>query len=106
MAYEGAVPVKLGGSLTTPTAEGTHRAIRDALEACESLALDCSEATEIDVSFLQILVGAQRAAERAGKTIALASPAQGELADALRRCGFAPAEGTTALASVFSAHAS
>jgi anti-anti-sigma regulatory factor len=95
------VPLKLCGSLTTPNSEETHRAIRDALSGSESLVVDCSTATEIDVSFLQLLVSAQRTAERAHKAIALASPPQGVLADALRRCGFATAERTTSLAKIF-----
>jgi len=94
------IPLKLRGSLTTPASEDAHRAIRDALSGCENLVVDCSEATEIDVSFLQLLASAERTAERAHKSIALSAPPQGALADALRRCGFA-AEGTTSLAKIF-----
>jgi ABC-type transporter Mla MlaB component len=95
------VPLKLRGSLTTPFSEDAHRAIRDALSGCENLVVDCSEAAEIDVSFLQLLASAERSAERAHKSIALAAPPQGVLADALRRCGFAPVEGATALDKIF-----
>jgi anti-anti-sigma regulatory factor len=93
-------PLKLRGSLTTPNSEETHRAIRDALSGRQDLIVDCSEATEIDVSFLQLLASAARTAERARKSIALAAPPQGVLADALRRCGFATAERTTSLAKI------
>jgi ABC-type transporter Mla MlaB component len=96
-----AMPVKLRGSLTTPTCEETHRAIREALAQADSLVLDCSEATEIDVSFLQILFAAQRAAERSHKAIDLAAPLEGVLDDALRRCGFAAPRGATSLAEIF-----
>jgi len=98
--------VAFRGSLTTPTSEQTHQTIREALEGSDSVVLDCAGAEEIDVSFLQILVAAGRAAERGRKTIGLAGPAQGALAEALRRCGFAAAEGKTALRDLFGLSAS
>jgi hypothetical protein len=101
-----AIRLTLRGPLTTPTSAQTCRAIREALDSGEHLVLDCFEATEIDFSFLQIFVAAQRFAERVNKTIGLASPAQGALADALRSCGFAPAERTTSLAGIVGPHAS
>ena len=96
-----ATHLKLSGRLTTPTSDDTHRAMRAALERCESLVLDCSEANEVDVSFLQLLVAAQRAAERSHKTIAFSAPPQGVLADAMRRCGFAAPKAAVSLAEIF-----
>ena len=92
--------VKLGGSLTTPVGEDVHRTVLEALNGCERLVIDCSDVTEVDVSFLQILVSADLAAGRSHKTAALASPPQGVLDDALRRCGFAPPPGATSLAEI------
>lgn len=100
-----AASLSLSGGLTTPGGEDVHRRVREALNGCEELVVDCSGATEIDVSFLQILVAAQRSAERSRKTVALASPPQGVLADALRRCGFAPPPGATSLAKIFASRA-
>jgi len=93
-------PVRLQGPLNTSNCEETHRTIRDALEQRQSLILDCADAIEIDVSFLQILVAAQLSASRASKSISLAAPPGGALADALRRCGFAPVAGATSLARI------
>lgn len=93
--------LKLSGSLTTPVGEEVHRTVREALNGCERLVLDCSDVTEVDVSFLQILVAADGAAKRSHKTAALASPPQGALGDALRRCGFSPPPGATSLAEIF-----
>lgn len=102
MVFPGATKcVKLHGSLTTPTCEETHRAVREALNGGGPVVVDCSEATEIDASFLQILFAVQRAAERSGKTITLAAPLQGVLADALQRRGFAAAGRATSLAEIF-----
>ncbi len=60
-----AVPLVLRGSLTTARCEQTHRAVIEALAAANGIAIDCSEATEVDLSFLQILFAAQGAADRA-----------------------------------------
>ena len=93
--------LKLSGRLTTPTSDDTHRAMQKALEEREKLVLDCSGASEVDVSFLQLLVAAQRAAERSHKTIAFSAPPQGVLADALLRCGFATPKAAVSLAEIF-----
>jgi ABC-type transporter Mla MlaB component len=93
--------LKLSGRLTTPTSDDTHRAMQRALERREKLVLDCSEASEVDVSFLQLLVAVQRAAERSHKTVAFSTPPQGVLADALRRCGFTAPKAAVSLAEIF-----
>ncbi len=93
--------VKLSGSLTTPVGEEVHRTVLEALNGCERLVIDCSDVTEVDVSFLQILVAADVAAGRSHKTAALGSPPEGALGDALQRCGFAPPPGATSLAEIF-----
>jgi len=106
MACTDAAPrLALGGSLTTPTSEETHRALVQALDGCDSLSLDCSAATEVDVSLLQILVAARESADRSHKMIGLALPPQGVLLDALRRCGFAPPPGATALGDILTPEA-
>jgi hypothetical protein len=57
----------------------------------------------MDVAFIQILVAANRFASQSGKTVALAAPAAGLLAETLRRCGFSqPKRPTSALAEVLS----
>ena len=98
--------VKLSGSLTTPVGEEVHRTVREALNGCERLVIDCSDVTEVDISFLQILVAADVAAARSHKMAALASPPQGALGDALRRCGFAPPPGATSLAEILASRVS
>ncbi len=98
--------VKLSGGLTTPVGEEVHRTVLEALNGCERLVIDCSDVTEADVSFLQILVAADLAAGQSHKTVALASPPQGVLGDALRRCGFAPPSGATSLAEIFASRVS
>ena len=94
-------PLVLAGNLTTPGCADTHQTVGRALDGCDRLIIDCGEAEEIDVSFLQILVAAQQAAARSNKSVALAAPPQGVLAQALTRCGFAPPAGATALVEIF-----
>ena len=87
--------VPLGGSLTIATAEATHAKLREAFGGASAITLDCSQATEIDVTFLQLMVSAQRTAARDGKSVHLAAPPGGVLAEALRRCGIAPGTATS-----------
>ncbi len=93
--------LSLIGNLTTPQAEAVHSQVMAALSGHSSVTIDCSGASDMDVAFIQILVAASRYASRCGKSVALASPPAGLLADTLRRCGFSPPlRPTAALAEV------
>jgi len=95
--------LSLTGSLTTPRAEAVHSEALAALNGHASVAIDCANASEMDVAFIQILVAAQRLAVKSGKTVGLAAPPAGVLAETLKRCGFpAPQRPTTELAEVLS----
>jgi anti-anti-sigma regulatory factor len=95
--------LSLTGSLTTPRAEAIHAEVFAVLSGHSTLTIDCSAASEMDVAFVQILVAANRFAAQAGKTVALASPPSGLLAETLRRCGFsAPKRPSSVLAEVLS----
>ena len=69
--------LSLTGSLTTPRAEAIHSEVLAALSGHSSVTIDCSNASEMDVAFIQILVAANRFASQCGKTVALASPPAG-----------------------------
>lgn len=94
--------VVLRGNLTLANCEHAHHAVVDGLATADAVDIDCSDAAEIDLSFLQILFAAQREAEKSGKRIALAAPPSGPLAEALERCGFAPAGAKALLSEVLS----
>ena len=95
--------LSLTGSLTTPRAEAIHAEVLAVLSGHSAVTIDWSAASEMDVAFIQILVAAERFASRAGKSVALASPPAGLLAETLRRCGFSkPKRSTAALAEVLS----
>ena len=95
--------LSLTGSLTTPRAEAVHAEVFAVLSGHSNVAVDCSNASEMDVAFIQILIAANRFASQFRKTIALAAPPSGLLAETLIRCGFSlPKRQTTALAEVLS----
>ena len=95
--------LSLTGSLTTPRAETIHAEVFAVLSGHPSVAIDCASASEMDVAFIQILIAAHRFAEKSGKSVALAAPPSGLLAETLRRCGFSlPTRPTIALAEVLS----
>lgn len=52
-----------------------------------TIEVDCAQATEVDVSFLQIVLAARRTAAIRGKSIVLSAPPSGALLDALQRSG-------------------
>ena len=88
--------LSLTGSLTTPRAEAVHAEVFAVVSGHPNVAIDCSNASEMDVAFIQILVAANRFAAQSGKTVALASPPAGLLAETLNRCGFSPPKRPTA----------
>ena len=95
--------LSLTGSLTTPRAEAVHAEVFAVLSGHANVAVDCSNASEMDVAFIQILVAAHRFAAKSGKSVALAAPPAGLLAETLKRCGFSlPTRPTTALAETLS----
>ena len=69
-------------------AEAHRAALLAALRDANDIEVDCSKATEVDVSLLQLLVAAHRSASEQGKSLRLWPPANGVLLDALVRGGF------------------
>ena len=94
---DGATVVRLDGPLTVSTADATKARLMAALDR-ESFVVDCTGATEIDLSFVQLVIAARRSAELRGKTIELAAPAAGTLHDVLERCGLLGSSSTQGMA--------
>lgn len=87
--------VRLSGSLVIRTVTEIQRSLLTALEKATPLVeVDCANATEVDVSFIQTMIAARRSASARGLSIALAAPASGVLLQALRSGGFLSADGT------------
>jgi anti-anti-sigma regulatory factor len=80
--------LRFDGSLTLPRAETIRSILAAALDEGAPIAIDCDGATEVDVSFIQLLLAARRSAAHRGASFALAAPAAGTLRAALERGGF------------------
>lgn len=53
----------------------------------QSVVVDCTPVNEMDVSFLQVLLSAQKTGKARGIAVSLSAPATGLLADTLARAG-------------------
>jgi ABC-type transporter Mla MlaB component len=85
--------LKLGGPLTVRLAKRIRARIIEALGQFPSVTIDCSGATEVDLSFIQLILSARKSASASAKTLSLAQPADGALLEALRQAGLvAPAD--------------
>lgn len=82
-----AEPLVLTGALTLQTMEAVHARLIGLADQ-ERVAIDCSEATEVDVSFVQLLLAARGTALESGRTVTLTQPASGALLDTIERGGF------------------
>ena len=64
-----------------------HAVLCDALSANQELTIDCAAVTEIDLSFIQLILSARKSAAAAGKRIAVIPPDGTLLTDLLVRAG-------------------
>lgn len=76
------------GALTIQSADGVYSSLTEALARHAAVVVDCTAATEIDLSFIQLLLAARRSAQGSGKSVVLSAPAGGALLNALSRGGF------------------
>ena len=81
--------LRFDGELTIASADVLHKRLLDALRTHHAVEVDCSAATEIDVSFVQLLIAASRAAREWGKSFTVTGIAQSALGSALARAGLA-----------------
>lgn len=80
--------VTLDGVLTVRGIEPARASLAVALAQHDVVTIDCTAATEIDLSLIQLLFAARTSARHAGKTLRLAAPAGDLLRAALDRGGF------------------
>lgn len=77
----------LAGALTIQSVEAV-RAQLLVMSDQPVIEIDCSAATEVDLSFVQLILAARVSAQQMGRIVTLAQPAAGALRDTLRRGGF------------------
>lgn len=93
--------VAMTGALTIRNAEHLHARLLQAVRDQRNVILDCSKASEIDLSFIQLLLSARKSAAAAGKTLSIVHPPAELLADTLRRAGIADSAETSAPDQLF-----
>ncbi|ALK08299.1 STAS domain-containing protein [Blastochloris viridis] len=91
---QGTHRVTFGGALTVRHADQIHESFVDALRQHRHVVVDCSQATQVDLSFVQLVLSARRSAAAAGKRLSLAQRASGDLLDVLQRAGLVAADGS------------
>lgn len=95
---QGTHRVTFAGALTVRHADHIHASFVEALRQHRHIVVDCSQAAQVDLSFVQLVLSARRSADAAGKRLSLAEPAAGDLLDVLRRAGLAASPGGPPLA--------
>ncbi len=80
--------VAFAGDLTMRTVDTTHATLREAIARGCDLSIDCTAATEVDLTFIQLLVAARASALRSDNSVSLASCPGGALLDVLTHAGF------------------
>jgi hypothetical protein len=88
-----ALPAALPAALTIREAENIQSRLLDLVREQEAVVVDCSAATEIDLSFVQLVLSARKSAVALGKRLTVLPPASGLLSDVLRRAGIVPSTG-------------
>ena len=84
--------IAFSGELTIRNAEQMHTRLLDAVHRCPAVTVDCAAATDIDISFIQLVLAARKSAEAAGKVLSIAPASADRLAVAMRRAGLAEGE--------------
>ncbi len=87
----GSAKLKFVGPLNLRTAAETCDVLSKALACHTAVSIDCKAATEIDLSFIQLLVAARSSAQQAGRSVSLAESPNGPLLAVLSRAGLRPA---------------
>jgi anti-anti-sigma regulatory factor len=79
--------VTMPPSLTVRDAEHVHARLLEAVRDRSSVVIDCRAATDIDLSFIQLVISAHKSALANGKALTVVPPSDGRMTDILRRAG-------------------
>jgi ABC-type transporter Mla MlaB component len=80
--------VVLAGNVTVSSIFAAHAEMGGALRQHAPVIVDISGVTEVDLTFIQLLEAARRAAADKGQDLTLRHPADGAVLEILRRGGF------------------
>jgi len=93
--------LNLSGPLTVAVCETLQAEFATALAQADTVVVRIDPEAEIDLTFLQLLIAADRTAKARGKRVELQTPPSGAFAEALRSCGYPFAPGVTSLGQIF-----
>jgi ABC-type transporter Mla MlaB component len=79
--------LELGGDLGLRDAEGLRGQLLDAVAAHKSVEIATGGLTAVDVSVIQLLIGAQKLAKARKQRLTITAPADGPLRAAVERAG-------------------
>ncbi|HYN37716.1 MAG TPA: STAS domain-containing protein [Rhodospirillales bacterium] len=82
-----ALVVRFEGALTVREAHSIRDALSAALHSGNAVIVDCRDAADVDLSFVQMLIAARLSAAAHRTSFALAAPAEGPLLRVLNRAG-------------------
>jgi len=86
----GTICITVDGAVTVRGIDAAQTRLVAALRQYPIVTVDCTDATEVDLSLIQLLLAARASATHAGKTLRVTAPAQGALHSALHAGGFLP----------------
>jgi len=81
------VVIGFSGAATIRHADEIAERLRQAFASSDRIEIDCTQVTEVDVTFLQLLIAAVKSAEASGKVLSLSAPVRGALLEAVSVCG-------------------
>lgn len=87
------VQLVVDGARGVATVEETLATVREAMAGSAPVAVDCTELTSVDLTFVQLLLAAGRSAKAAGRDITVKAKKEGPLYSALAAGGFLAAPG-------------
>ncbi len=88
----GAITISFAGEQTIRTVSEAAERLRAALAAGTAVEICCAGITDVDLSFLQVVLATRKSAERDGRAVMLAASAQGALLACLQAGGLLPEE--------------
>jgi anti-anti-sigma regulatory factor len=79
--------VVMPAALTIREADRIQSQLLQAIREQDQISVDCSAATEVDLSFVQLILAARKSAAALGKTLTVIPPTSGVLREVLWRGG-------------------
>lgn len=80
--------IRIAGSANIRAIDAWHGQLLQALQQSQSIKLDLTEQSELDLSFVQLVYASRLQAAANGKNLTLSAPAHEALCEILQRGGF------------------